>query len=558
LDDIAITSHLRMQFGLRYGRAPLPYDEDQVISRNFDYASLAGQVQRAEASCTPACPGLLQNVLNAFPGNYNSIFGAHPSSLDARWGAVWDVTGRSGTILRAGAGTYTGTFPALLITESRSGFPWALPLNLANPPSYLGLNPVTTANAVARSAYLFNLANPAVRALDSRLSGLWQTGTLNLVNVPLTGGVPDTISLLSGSLADAYPILQPVQPQQDLSHPWSLQFDFSVEQRLSANNLVRVSYVGTQGRHLLRVTAPNEAPARGYLFYGGPVGTYPLPAGSNVPAFPVFLGDLAPNPVGASVNVNGIAVKPTVFETSGSSNYNSLQVDFRHQYSKHLVAGSSFTWSHAIDNASGIFNNQIGYAYPQDSVSGSDRGSSDFDSRLCWTTHFVLDVPEVGHNRLLRQWQLSGVYLAQSGHPYTVTSSVDVNADGILTDRPNLPSGIVAAHSSNPVARIAIAPNLTAAQLLAPRVRGLIGGDGVVGRNTYVSWGLSNVDLALERSILLGSETSRLTLRAEAFNALNRTQFAPPVSILEAPGFGNAVATMAPARRLQFGVQLHF
>ena len=559
LDDIAITPRLRTQIGLRFGHSPLPYDEDQVILRNFDYSALQAQVQQAESSCLPACATLLQNVLSAFPGTYDDIFGAHPSSWDGRAGLVWDVSGRGSTVLRAGAGLYTGAFPALLVTESRSGFPWALPLDMANFPSYLGLNPVFVGTAVTRSAYLFNMANPAVRALDSRLAGAWQAGSLNLVNVPSLNGVPDTVSLLSGSLADAYPVLQPVQPQQGLNHPWSMQTSFSIEQRLSAADYLRVSFAGTQGRHLIRVVSPNRTPARSVLAYGGAVATYPLPQdAAAIPALPVFLGDLAPNPVGATALVNGIAVKPSVFQTSATSGYNSLQVDFRHRYSRRLVLGSAFTWSHAIDTASEIFNDLTGYSYPQDSAHPSERGSSDFDSRFRWVTHFVLDLPEVSRNWFWRDWRLSGVYTAQSGHPYTVVSSIDVNADGILNDRPDLASGIVPAHSSDPAARIAVAPNLTATQILASTPAGLFGNDGSVGRNSYVSWGMSNLDLALDRTIRLGSDQRSVTLRAEGFNILNRTQFAAPVAILEAPAFGNAASTLVPARRLQFGLRFRF
>ncbi len=558
--DLALSRRIRLQAGLRYGWSPLPSDADQVILRNFDFQALSAQVQQGESACSPACPGLLNNVLAAFPGDFRSVFGAHASTWDPRAGLVWDVTGKGTTIVRAGAGLYTSSFPALIVTESRSGFPTALPLNLANFPTYLGLSPFDLKTAAARSPYLFNLANPAVRAQESAFSSVWQAGSLNHVTPPTFSGKPDPIALLAQRLAEAYPVLAPLQPQFGLRHPWALQNVFSVEHRFGSDNVLRVSYVGTQGRHLLRATTLDHPP-RTFLAFGGAVLPY-INAQFNVTApFPIFFGDLFPNLVARSPlgppAVNGIGLMRTVLATDGASSYDSLQVDFRHRYSRRFLLGSAFTWSHAIDNASDIFDDQTGFSYPQDSFAGSERGSSDFDTRLRWVTHFVYDSPVTAGNRFLRAWRLAAVYALQSGHPYNITSSIDVNGDGLLTDRLNLPAGIVPATGGDPRVRVTIAPGLAPAGLLAPRMGAFNAGDGIVGRNAFVSWGASNLDAAVEREFRIG-ESLRVTGRVEAFNVLNHTQFAAPASVLEAPSFGQAVSTQYPARRLRFSLRVQF
>lgn len=567
--DLALTHRLRMQAGLRYGWTPLPSDADQVILRNFDFQSLSAQVQQAESACSPACPGLLNNVLAAFPGNFSSVFGSHPSAWDPRAGLVWDVTGRGSTLVRAGAGLYTGSFPALIVTESRSGFPTALPLNLANFPTYLGIYSDDLSAVDARSSYLFNLANPAVRAQQSAFSNIWQAGSLNYINPPTFNGTPDPIALLSQSLSDAYPVLDPVQPQFGLRHPWALQDVLSVEHRFGMDDILRISYVGTQGRHLLRATALDDPP-RTVLLFGGLVVPYTNAQLAETSPIPIFIGDLGPNLVARSSPgphqvvlaygpaVNGIGLMRTELATDGASSYNSLQVDFRHQYSRGFLLGSAFTWSHAIDNASDIFDNQTsfddqtGFAYPQDAFGGSERGSSSFDTRLRWVTHLVYDSPAMARSRFLRAWRFAAVYTAQSGQPYNITSSIDVNGNGLLTDRPDVPAGIIPASGANPTIRVSIAPGYTAESLLAPGM-----GAGIVGRNAYVSWGIGNLDAAVERELRIG-ELLRVTARAEGFNVFNHTQFAAPVSVLEAPAFGQAISTLVPARRLELVLRVQF
>jgi hypothetical protein len=52
-----------------------------------------------------------------------------------------------------------------------------------------------------------------------------------------------------------------------------------------------------------------------------------------------------------------------------------------------LQGGASFTYSHAIDDASDNFNLPGPYALPQNSSAPSERGSSNFDSRFGLSRH---------------------------------------------------------------------------------------------------------------------------------------------------------------------------
>ena len=69
-----------------------------------------------------------------------------------------------------------------------------------------------------------------------------------------------------------------------------------------------------------------------------------------------------------------------------------------------------------------------------------------------------------------------------------------------------------------------------------------------------------NVDMALLKNIRFG-ETTRLQLRAEAFNVLNNVNFIPPATgqlqSITSPTLGQLTGT-TPARTLQFAARFEF
>jgi hypothetical protein len=89
---------------------------------------------------------------------------------------------------------------------------------------------------------------------------------------------------------------------------------------------------------------------------------------------------------------------------------------------------------------------------------------------------------------------------------------------------------------------------------------------GNLGRNTVIGPGLVNFDFSIVKNTKVPkiSETFAVQFRAEFFNILNHTNFAPPVDNLEAidatgnpvPGFGQIDATQVPNREIQFALKI--
>jgi hypothetical protein len=153
----------------------------------------------------------------------------------------------------------------------------------------------------------------------------------------------------------------------------------------------------------------------------------------------------------------------------------------------------------------------------------------------------IWDLP--GNHAVAGGWRLALVTVLQTGQPFTVNSSIDVNEDGNLTDRLNSTAGLALLEEGQ--RRIQIPSGTNFRSLLAPQGR-----SGSVGRNSFRAQGLTNIDLSIIKQFRMG-DRQRLEFRMETFNLLNKAHFGIPIRTLESPGFGQSVDTIADARRIQ-------
>src|SRR5262249_50983714 len=154
---------------------------------------------------------------------------------------------------------------------------------------------------------------------------------------------------------------------------------------------------------------------------------------------------------------------------------------------------------------------------------------------------------------VLGGWQLAGIWTLQSGFPFTVnvqgdTAGVGGGSGGIFV-RPNAVPGV---DPYLPSSAWANGQYLNPAAFSAPP-----GGTfGNVGRNSIVGPGYADLDLAFSRAIHFKGQT-RLELRAESFNLLNRVNYNLVGRIVNGPNFGQLLSQYDP-RQWQFGVRLQF
>ena len=528
---------LRLTYGLRYEINSIPNTVGKKIEKALDQAELQSQVQLVAPECSlnGRCSDLLSRLTTAFPSNFRLSFGTDRNDFDARVGFVWDPGQTGKFAIRGGFGHYSGQFPGIVLSQSRNAFTDFLPLNYANFSPRSG-----------NASFLFNLANPNVRGIEPALN-IIAPGTLNAT--PNVNPLSVLVSRLFNSAAvpNAALGLDLVLPQERLSTPIAYQYGITVEGEVPGNYVLSAAYVGTRGLKLLRMTTPDAGLLNSSVVNTGVVTlTNPAP-------FPFFQG--FERAAQSQLVSNAFSIARSVFESSASSSYNSLQGEIRKRYSHNFQFGIAFTYSHAIDDTSDFLDTAGAFALPQSSTLRSERGSSSYDARLRLVSHFVIDIsrdlPFVKLGRKLGGWQIAGVVVNQTGQPFTVNSAFDINRDGNLTDRLDSTTGLISGEGDRRI-KLRLAPGVDPQSLLAQD-----GADGSVGRNTFRANGIGNVDLSVTKVLKL-NERYKFFLRTEIYNLFNRPHFAVPERILESPAFGASTRTTIPARMIQFLLKFNF
>jgi hypothetical protein len=159
-------------------------------------------------------------------------------------------------------------------------------------------------------------------------------------------------------------------------------------------------------------------------------------------------------------------------------------------------------------------------------------------------------------------WQLTNVFTANSGAPFTVFLSGTNVPNGISATGQQHPDLVAGRTASNIITGN---PN----QWFDPTAFALppAGVYGNAGRNFLTGPNLFDFDLGLKKSFAIGKrEGQHLEIRAEVFNLFNHPNFAIPSSTqvinpstgAYIGGAGKITRTVTSARQLQFGMKYVF
>jgi hypothetical protein len=373
------------------------------------------------------------------------------------------------------------------------------------------------------------------------------------------------------SLSASTTALESVYLQRKPPRNYVMQWNLNVQREIAPNTTAMIAYVGSRGVHLLfnvsdaSIVQPLEKTPLGYL--------WPIP------------NPVSPLPV---LNPNFGAVRSILW--ASDSIFHALEFQISKRMSHGLEAQASYTYGRGIDSSSGStdpdqFQNGITSLYVFDSR--LRRGPSDFNVPQNFEASYTWGIPSPkGVSGVLgwasSGWELGGIIQANSGTPFTTTIAPDplgLNS----TDPIDYPDRV---RGCNPIHGGVNYLNLNCFSL--PRETGPVAGKcspfgvfatpaapipgtcanlmGNSGRNSLVGPRLVNFDMSLlkDNPVMRISETFNVQFRAEVFNALNRSNFNPPVANyfifdgngVTIPGAGQITSTATTSRQIQFALKV--
>jgi len=336
------------------------------------------------------------------------------------------------------------------------------------------------------------------------------------------GDIPPSV------LNSPYGTLKGIQP--NFKNASGQQYNLSVQRQLTGRSTFTASYVGSTGRHLSWIN-PIDQPSPG-------AGTIQTRRPYNV-QYP---------------NVTAISF----LESVGTSNYNSLQLSFQQRLTAGLFLTANYVWSHAFDNSS--FDGGADGPVPQDPTNrNADWASSDSDIHNRVNIYGTYELPfgpgkpfingnSFVNRFLLGGWQVNGIFVGQSGLPFTVTTSGTATNTGASASRANVVPGV----PQYPTAK-SVSEWFNPAAFSVPTAYNW----GNSKRNILRGPDEIDVDSSAEKKFPI-TERTNLLFRFEAFNMFNHPQFQIPASVIATAGVGTITTTSNTARQLQVALRLTF
>jgi Carboxypeptidase regulatory-like domain len=323
------------------------------------------------------------------------------------------------------------------------------------------------------------------------------------------------------------------------------QLTASVEKSLGRETTLEIGYHGERGFHLQRAHLINNAlPGPGLIQPRRPYGSATFLPGT------VF-------PDGVTVVSSTIPVSTvTWLENTARSWYDAAYINLRRRYSSGLSLLANYTFAKNLSDAPDFRSPMFEAAIAQNNNDLAAEKGPACDIRHRFALSAVYDLQSYNKwswsSALTRNWQLTAIYQAQSGFPFTISVFGDTANSGTVlgenpiranyTGKPVFGSGTHTAEEwFNPLAFSAPAPYTL----------------GNVGRNTVYGPGMQTLDVAIGRSFAI-RETARLQVRLEAFNGLNKVNLGTPNRFVNTAQFGTITESSTPGRQVQVSARFSF
>jgi hypothetical protein len=313
-----------------------------------------------------------------------------------------------------------------------------------------------------------------------------------------------------------------------LRNPYIARWELSLQRSLGTHAVFTLAYVGNRGTHL-RVTRQLDAVPAQYLSTS-PVRDntryallttnvtnpfYPLLPNTSLSGSTVQLMQLLrpyPQFTGVSSSTN-----------DGFSWYHSLQANLQRRFHKNYQLTAAYTWSKFME----------AIAYLNESAPAPYRVISNQDRPHRFVTSFIYQAP------FWRGLQVQAIYQHQSGAP--------LNFGNVLYYGGNVAGARTASQWFN----TQVFEKASAAQLV-DNIRTF-----PLRLSNVRAMGLDMLDAGVSKSFRFGERVT-LQVRADSFNALNRTHFGPPNTSPTSTDFGTITTTSQLPRIIEISMRAQF
>jgi hypothetical protein len=540
-DTWRVTGKLTINLGFRYD-VETPRTERYNQMTYFDPA----------AASPISVPGLNLHGAVEFAGvggNPRTEFDTYWGEIGPRFGFAYNFLEH--TVLRGGYGIYYDPSDVGVVGNAVSG-------------GFLGDDPVTNGvNNVPSAPWLplEFLRNPFPFGIQ-----------------PATGSSQGASTMLGQALS-GIPFRSLNQAPQEQA--WSLD----VQQHLPWSLLLDVAYVGRKGTHLYAMGYGNQfdalppdvasafrADPSYYLqqvsnrFYGVIQGSADL-SGPTIPRWKLDV----PFPQYSAGAGSGIS---SSFVPWANSIYNAVQLQIEKRFSQNLQFQFSYVFQKSLDDSS---LGSSGYSFLTGGAATAeanardpnnlrlDRSLSAFSIPQIAQLSFVYQLPFGRHGKyganvraladaIVGGWQVNGIYRVDNGLPVQLLlcGGCGVSLPTYGNQNPDLLAPLNVAgtsnlsqYFSNPQVAVKPAPYTDGN---APRVL----------PNARIP-GTDNLSASLFKQVPLDfRDGARLEIRLEAFNALNRVQFAAPDTTVGDSTFGQITSQANQPRQVQVALKLYF
>jgi hypothetical protein len=353
-----------------------------------------------------------------------------------------------------------------------------------------------------------------------------------------------TMDTLLGSQGVLFPSNVSAQEKNDKT-PTVYNYSLGIQRNIGLDTVLDISYVGNTARHLFQDRNINTIP------YGARFN--PANADPTSPSRALPDNFFRPFPGYGTIRY---------LETSGYSNYNSLQVSANRRFTSGPQIGVAYTWSKTM----GLTDGDGGRLPMYQPYRVWSYGKTKFDQTHIVSINYVWELPKASKvwpnpviSAVLDNWKLSGITTFASGLPYDITFSTTDNAD--IAGGGDGERVVMLANPILPRSERSINHWFNTSAFGRP-ARGTFGN---APKDVFRGPGINNWDTTLIRNIPLWSEARYLQVRMEMYNAFNHTQFQfvdnaarfDPAGNQVNGRFGQPISTRPP-RIIQFGLSFYF